>query len=477
MSSYSPRISDPCDTQKAYCNLIRGPVGPTGPDSYVDGPTGFTGCTVTGPMGETGNNVLKGATGTTGPTGISGYSQQTGPTGPASSNTVTGPTGVKGSTGSVGLMGPTGYAAAGTLATGDTGATGCDGPTGNSGDTGPIGPTSLTGPAGPIGRSDITGARGITPARGDTGATGPSLYASGTLTISGTLNSLPTTITTFSNATTVYPTDLIWIQSLIPDRDTRDLNVPVLESYFTDVSTEYRKHYLTLYNRELSSPSVNYTLNYLWKSNDKILTALTTNRQAYIDAADNTWVVITVSEYASLKTSVSGATIGMATDTVINAATTSNFAGTSTSSIIVTNQSNSNTPAIPANSYVFALKYKYTTAGQTGIQVYQNTMTGLSNFTQLGGDLPTTVTSQNYVVLKNKLTFRNPMPTETLLALYTNSAPASNLLYKRSTVAPTTPTASYLLAPGSIDVLTNLSSNYVGGAFAIQTLSTTLKQW
>jgi hypothetical protein len=274
----------------------------------------------------------------------------------------------------------------------------------------------------------------------------------------------------------VYPTDDVWIQSLIPDRDTKGYRLPVIQNYFSDVSTEFRNHYLTVNNLEATSPSVSYTLNYLWKSNDKILAALTTNRQAYLDATDGSWVTITLAEYTSLKSNVSGTSIGMASDAVIFAATSISFPGTASSSMIATNQSNSDCPPVPANSFVYAIAYKHV-ASKSGIQVYQNTTTGTSNFTQLGGNLPTTVSGTNqFVVLKNKLTFRNPTAAETLLSMFIPTN-ASGFFFKPAITAPTTTTGKYLISPGTITTSTNLSSTFANGAFALQTLSTTTKQW
>lgn len=428
-----------------------------------------------GPVGPTGNNPTDGATGSTGPSGIAGNSNLTGPAGPDSTYMITGPTGPNGSIGDTGPTGPTGNTGL-TGPAGVSGTVGLGGPQGSPGDTGPTGPDGVTGAQGPTGRSTVTGPRGIAGLQGDTGHTGGTPYVAGTKIITGSLNSLPTRITTFSNSIAVYPTDDVWIQSLIPDRDTKAIRLPVIQNYFSDVSTEFRNHYLTVNNLEPSSPSVSYTLNYLWKSNDKILEALSTNRQAYLAATDGSWVTITLAEYNSLKSKVLGTSVGMASDTVILAATSASFPGTSSSSMIATNQSNSDCPPVPANSFVYAIAYKHF-ASKSGIQVYQNTTTGTSNFTQLGGNLPTTVSGTNqFVVLKNKLTFRNPTAAETLVSLFI-PANASGFFFKPAISAPTTTTGNFLISPGTITTSTNLSSTFANGAFAIQTLSTTTKQW
>jgi len=478
MSSYSPRISDPCDSQKSQCLLTAGPIGSTGSSGFTSGATGPTGLSLTmGPTGPTGNNATDGATGSTGLTGIAGNSNLTGPAGPSSTYAITGPTGPNGNVGDAGPTGSTGN----TGVTGPAGVSGTKGPDGyqgSAGDTGPTGPGGVTGPRGPTGTSSVTGPRGLTGLQGDTGPTGGGPYVAGTKIISGSLNSLPTQITTFSNSIEVYPTDDVWVQSLIPDRDTRGYRLPVIQNYFSDVSTEFRNHYLTVNNLETTSPSVSYTLNYLWKSNDKILEALTTNRRTYLAATDGSWVAITSTEYGSLKSNVSGTSVGIASDTVMFAAANISFPGTASSSMIATNQSNSDCPPVPANSFVYAIAYRHI-GSKSGIQVYQNTTTGTSNFTQLGGNLPTTASAINsfqFAVLKNKLTFRNPTAAETLVSLFI-PANASGFFFKSAIAAPTTTTGRFLISPGTITTSTNLSSTFANGAFALQTLSTTTKQW
>ena len=122
---------------------------------------------LSGPVGATGPQGVKGDTGATGPQGAGSNTGPTGPTGPV----VTGPTGpsVTGSTGPTGpfVTGPTGP-----VVTGPTGPS-VTGPTGPS-VTGPTGP-SVTGPTGPF----VTGPTGpsITGPTGPsvTGPTGPSV--------------------------------------------------------------------------------------------------------------------------------------------------------------------------------------------------------------------------------------------------------------------------------------------------------------
>jgi hypothetical protein len=149
-----------------------GSIGPTGAQSTVTGPTGFTGPTGnTGPTGA--DSIVTGPTGLTGPTGPTGQS-----------STVTGPTGLTGPTGPTGqsstVTGPTGPTGLPSTVTGPTGPTGPTGlPSTVTGPTGPTGlPSTVTGPTGPTGLpSTVTGPTGFTGPTGAastvTGPTGP----------------------------------------------------------------------------------------------------------------------------------------------------------------------------------------------------------------------------------------------------------------------------------------------------------------
>lgn len=210
-----------------------------------------------------------------------------------------------------------------------------------------------------------------------------------------------------------------------------------------------------------------------WSSSDNIAKSLTTSLSAYNSASNGTWVSITSNEYTALQTNVSNTTIGMTTTAQLALCSNGTY---SSSAYIATNVVDAYAPAIPANSYVYAAVYRYALAGQTGIQFYRNTASNVySNFTQVGGDLPTTINGYNYVVLKD--TNATAVSSASLMSVYTNTANPVYFLYKHFGTVPTTVNARYLVTAGPITTSTNVSTIASGITFAIQTLSTTSKQW
>ena len=204
-----------------------------------------------------------------------------------------------------------------------------------------------------------------------------------------------------------------------------------------------------------------------------IAQSLTTSLSAYNSASDGQWVSITSAEYAALQANVSNTSLGMATTSLLALSSNGNF---STNAFISTNQPDANCPAIPANSYLYAVAYRYSLAGQTGLQLYRNSASNVySNFTKVGSDLPTTISNYNYAVLKD--TSLSPVANASLAAMYTNTAPAANMMYKHFGTAPTSVNARYVTTAGPITTSTNLTTTFAGLNFAIQTLSTTSKQW
>jgi len=211
-----------------------------------------------------------------------------------------------------------------------------------------------------------------------------------------------------------------------------------------------------------------------WSANDNIAKSLTTSLSAYNAASNGTWVSITSTEYTALQTNVSNTSLGMTTASQLALSAAGTF---SASAYMATNASNSSyCPPIPANSYLYAVVYRYALAGQTGLQLYRNTASNVySNFTQVGGDLPTTVNGYNYAVLKD--TNSTPVSTASLAAIYTNTANSVYLLYKHPATVPTTVNGYYLVTAGPITSSTNLSNIFISGNYMFQTLSTTSKQW
>lgn len=204
---------------------------------------------------------------------------------------------------------------------------------------------------------------------------------------------------------------------------------------------------------------------------DRITPSLTTSLTAYNNAANGVWVKITASEYSALKTNVSGINVAGATDATIAAiANNTNF---TTGSLMFTNIVSSSTPAIPANSYMFAVSL-YTGANISTVKVYANNSTSsYTNFTQVGGTLPTTsAAALSYYVLKGAST-----PTSTSDGNFAmHSTDNINHGFKQSVGAA----GVRYLSLGTPSTSTTLSSSFGTGtaaAFAIQALTTTSKQW
>lgn len=201
---------------------------------------------------------------------------------------------------------------------------------------------------------------------------------------------------------------------------------------------------------------------------DALAESLTTSLSAYTSAADQTWVKITASEYSALQTNVSGTTPAGATAATMTAiGTSTNF---TTGSLLFTNVVSSATPAIPANSYVYAVSFYYNGTNST-VSVYANNSTSsYTNFTKVGGTLPTTTAGLNYYVLKGATT-----PTATAsgnLAMWHDNninhgvkvnVGASGMRYTTTST------------PSSSSTLSSTFGN--AAAFSLQALTTTSKQW
>lgn len=222
---------------------------------------------------------------------------------------------------------------------------------------------------------------------------------------------------------------------------------------------------------------------------DRIVESLTTSLAAYNAAANDDWVKITSTEYANLQTNISGTTKAGISDSYLTAAV---GAGLSLQdrSAIVANTVTTNTPAIPANNYLYALAVKYATSSQaTDMRVFTNTDTSsITGFNQVGSVLPPTdvvtvpaVFSINYYVRKGVTTTNGA--TSGLLSIFSGQT-ASSIgplsFYQNFSV---TNSMRYLLftpgatggIPNSSSVLSGSLSNY--GAFAIQGLTTNTIQW
>jgi hypothetical protein len=216
------------------------------------------------------------------------------------------------------------------------------------------------------------------------------------------------------------------------------------------------------------SPKRRFRLFRAFGPTDRITPSLTTSLSAYTAASDGAWVKITASEYSTLKTNVSGTSPAGATDATMTAiGTSTNF---TTGSLLFTNVVSSATPAIPANSYVYAVSFYYNGTNST-VSVYANSSTSTyTGFTKVGGTLPATTAGLNYYVLKGAST-----PTSSSagnLAMWhtdnvnhgvKTNVGASGMRYTTTS----TPSSS-----------STLSSTFgSAAAFSLQALTTTSKQW
>lgn len=216
---------------------------------------------------------------------------------------------------------------------------------------------------------------------------------------------------------------------------------------------------------------------------------MTTSLTAYNAAANDDWVKITSTEYANLQTNVlSTVKVGIS-DAYLTAAVASGLS-LQDKSAITANTDTANTPAIPANNYLYAFAVKYGTNGQaTDMRVFTNTSTSsFTGFNQVGSVLPPTdaitvpsVYSINYYVRKGVTTTNGA--TSGLLSVFTGATAFSAgplSFYQNFSV---TNSMRYLLfTPGATGGIPNsgstLSGNLSGyGAFAIQGLTTNTIQW
>jgi hypothetical protein len=201
---------------------------------------------------------------------------------------------------------------------------------------------------------------------------------------------------------------------------------------------------------------------------DRIAESLTTSLSAYTAASDGSWIKITSGEYTELQTTVSGTTAAGATAATMTAiGTSTNF---TTGSLLFTNVVSSATPAIPANSYVYAVSFYYNGINST-VAVYANDSTSsYTNFTKVGGTLPATTAGLNYYVLKGAST-----PTATTsgsLAMWHNNNINHGV---KANVGASGMRYTTTSTPSSSSTLSSTFGN--AAAFSLQALTTTSKQW
>ena len=234
---------------------------------------------------------------------------------------------------------------------------------------------------------------------------------------------------------------------------------------------------------------------------DMIRTALTRPTQSSYDAASNeSWIKITADEYSNLASSIASTTKVVASDTILNAATSSGVSYTTNA--FVANHVASYQVKIPANSYLYAFAIRWSSKTPTNeTSVYINNTTGYTGFSQVGGNLPDLVggnpgagllLATNYYVLKNPT---NTTPANGgILGFFSGMNNVDS--YSSATFIGTVPRSDYGATPitrpgqgyhyitGLLEkptTTTNMTGSLVdyGNNYAIgmQGLSTTVKQW
>jgi hypothetical protein len=232
-----------------------------------------------------------------------------------------------------------------------------------------------------------------------------------------------------------------------------------------------------------SSPSPAFTAG-----DDAITASLTTSLSNYQSAATDEWIQITSGEYANLQTNVSGTTlVGITTDYLTG---TSSGGLANSGSAVVANSVTTKSPAIPANSYLYAFAVRWVTAEPAvNMCVFTNTNTGSAvGFNQVGSVLPnTTAAGVSYYVRKG-VTISNGS-TAGLLACFTGTrldypnpsftGSAGYIGFKYLVGTSPIPNMFFTMASGSIPGpninMTGGLPNY--GAFLLQGLTTNAIQW
>jgi hypothetical protein len=201
---------------------------------------------------------------------------------------------------------------------------------------------------------------------------------------------------------------------------------------------------------------------------DAIAESLTTSLSAYNSASDGSWIKITSDEYTELQSNVGSTSVAGATASTMTAiGTSTNF---TVGSLIFTNVVSAATPAIPANSYVYAVSFYFNGTNST-VSVYANDSTSsYTNFTKVGATLPTTTAGLNYYVLKGSST--TTASSDGNLAMWHNTNVSHGF---RQSIGAAGVRHTSTATPSSSSTLSSTFGN--ASAFSLQALTTTSKQW
>lgn len=205
-----------------------------------------------------------------------------------------------------------------------------------------------------------------------------------------------------------------------------------------------------------ASNSATATATFNLSDVDDIESFLSTSKALYTAAGNGEWVAITEAEYNVLANGLNDVNKVATTDAEYNPTTPLSLASGNLTIV------NNNGVTMPANSFIFAIKYWALNDTASGIKVKQSSTNVSSGYSDLGGTFSSNNIGNNYYVIKG------------------NSTSVSNVGY----LAIFDPTASDI---GSINISSQvmyelsdsstLSTSNDNALVYYQGLSTTQKQW
>ncbi len=230
-----------------------------------------------------------------------------------------------------------------------------------------------------------------------------------------------------------------------------------------------------IFSPEPSLPSVDNSISVTGDpyAGDKIYQSLTTaNQTTYRDAATNSLIEISQTEYETLQTKVASTVIGGSTTTRFNSATNSTLVN---QDCIIANT----TTVIPANTYIYALAIHVVHGPSplnNNLYFYANTTSTIpaSGFVQLGSSqlsLTGSGWTKHYFVLKGKSSINSS--TSSYLAISGSGINTAYLGYTTS--------GSIVIrqGAGTLPITTSTTTNQVFSTYTIgiQCLTSTSIQW
>lgn len=209
---------------------------------------------------------------------------------------------------------------------------------------------------------------------------------------------------------------------------------------------------ISVTNSEQNATStVSVTLNDI----DDIWYFLSSSRDAYLNAENDTWITVTENEYNQLSENLMQITKNGTSDDEFNTNSTfSNGSGNYT-------WFNDNGRTIPSNSYLIAFKLNSWSNNAASTQVKISTSESTGPYMAMGSVLPEYNSGNRYFVYKGA---NSATPNESYICVFASVAIGAKSLSS----------SIYRYANGNSDVLTNADGGFV---ILYQGLSTTVKQW